>query len=138
MSNNTSINIMDNSSGITGLTLIIYIISIILIFVVIGIAYERYFAIYIDPGRRTLTRILLFGFMFNFAVLFFLIMSFNKVKFAPGPPGPTGIRGRKGRQGTSDGISGCVAPPTKLNKLRNEQRKVEQAMLFEKPVLSRD
>lgn len=138
MTTNDSIPIMDNSSGITGLTLIIYIVSILLIFVVIGIAYERYFAMYIDPGRRTLTRILLFGFMFNFAVLFFLIMSFNKVKFAPGPRGPPGIRGRKGRSGTPDGISGCVAPPTKLNKLRNEQRKAEQSMVFEKPVLSRD
>lgn len=138
MSDSESITLMDNSSGITGLTLIIYIVSILLIFVVIGIAYERYFAMYIATGRRTLTRILIFGFMFNFAVLFFLIMSFNKVKFAPGPRGPPGIRGRKGRQGTTDGISGCVAPPTKLNKLRNEQRKAEQAMIFEKPVLSRD
>lgn len=138
MSDSNTIKIMDNSSGITGITLIIYIISILLIFVVIGIVYERYFTMYIDPDRRTLTRILIFGFMFNFAVLFFLIMSFNKVKFAPGPPGPPGIRGRKGHSGTSDGISGCMTPPTKLNKLRNAQRKAAQAMIFEKPVLARD
>ena len=138
MLDSNTIKIMDNSSGITGLTLIIYIVSILLIFVVIGIAYERYFAMYIDSGRRTLTRILILGFMFNFAVLFFLIMSFNKVKFAPGPPGPTGIRGRKGRTGTSDGISGCVKPPTKLNKLRNEQRKSDKVLLFEKPILRLD
>jgi len=76
-------NNMDNSSGITGLTLIIYIISIVLVFVVIGIVYERYFAPNIN--NRNLVRIILFGFMFNFAILFFLSMSFNKVKFAPGP-----------------------------------------------------
>lgn len=129
-------NKMDNSSGITGLTLIIYIISIILVFVIITIAYERYFAPSIN--NRNLVRIILFGFMFNFAILFFLIMSFNKVKFAPGPPGPPGIRGRPGRAGNPDAISGCVAPPKKLNKLRNEQRKAAQAMIFEKPVLARD
>jgi hypothetical protein len=127
---------MDNSSGITGLTLIIYIISIVLIFVVLTIAYERYFAPSIN--NRTLVRIILFGFMFNFAILFFLIMSFNKVKFAPGPQGPSGIRGRPGRAGNPDTISGCVAPAKKLNKLRNEQRKANQALVFEKPVLGRD
>lgn len=129
-------NKMDNSSGITGLTLIIYIISIVLVFVLINMVYERYFAPSIN--NRNLVRIILFGFMFNFAILFFLIMSFNKVKFAPGPPGPPGIRGRPGRAGNPDAISGCVAPPKKLNKLRNEQRKAEQAMIFEKPVLARD
>lgn len=138
MTNSDTINIMNNSSGITGLTLIIYIISILLIFVVIGTVYERYFAMYIDSGKRTLTRILIFGFTFNFAVLFFLIMSFNKVKFEPGPKGPIGIRGRRGRNGTSDAISGCVPPIKKLNKLRNEQRRAEQSMIFEKPVLARD
>lgn len=136
MTDSNTINIMDNSSGITGLTLIVYIISIILIFVVVTIAYERYFAPSIN--NRNLVRIIIFGFMFNFAILFFLIMSFNKVKFAPGPVGPVGIRGRSGRMGNPDAISGCVAPAKKLNKVRNEQRKQNQAMVFEKPVLSRD
>jgi hypothetical protein len=126
--------IMENSSGITGLTLIVYIIVIIMAFLLVAIGFERYFAP--SVGNRNLVRIIIFGFMFNFAILFFLVMSFNKIKFEPGPPGPQGIRGRNGRDGTSGAMDGCKPIPKKLIKLRNEQRRQNQALAFEKPILA--
>jgi hypothetical protein len=129
-------SVMQNSSGITGLTLIVYIIVIIMAFLLVAIGFERYFAA--SVSNRNLVRIIIFGFMFNFAILFFLIMSFNKVKFEPGPPGPQGIRGRNGSDGSANAISGCKPIPKKLNELRTEQRRQEQALIFEKPVLATD
>lgn len=129
---NNAVN-RENSSGITGLTLIVYIIVIVMFFVLITIIFERYFAPNIN--NRTLVRIIIFGFMFNFAILFFLVMSFNKVKFEPGPQGPKGIRGYNGRTGRSDAINGCKGVSTQLGKLRNEQRKQSNELIFEKPIL---
>ncbi len=102
---------------VTGLTLIIGILSILLIAAAALVFFERYFP---NVSDKTLIRIIIIGFGINIAILFFIIMSYNKVYFKPGVQGPKGIRGPPGPQGPTSGISGCKKAEYKLGNLKKQ------------------
>lgn len=125
----------DNLAGISGLSLISIIVIVCLIFIAIAIFIER--NILPNQKNRLLIRIIIFAFMINIAILIFLIMSFGKLKFSPGPAGPRGIRGRPGRTGRPNALNGCAAVPVKLGQERIRNRKVESELILEKPILKK-
>lgn len=123
-----------NESGITGLSLIALICIIFIIFIVIALVIERY--LLINQNNIVLIRVIIFAFMLNFAILFFLVMSFSKLKFSPGPPGAKGIRGRPGRSGTPSAVNGCKSVPVKLGQLKLNKRRESTELILEKPFLA--
>lgn len=60
-------------------------------------------------GARNIAVIRMFGICItvNIMILVFLIMSFKRVRFAPGPIGPQGNRGNKGYMGQYASINSC-------------------------------
>ena len=127
-------SVTENQSGITGLSLIALIVIICIIFVVVAIALERYYIA--NQPNKILTRVIVFAFMINIAILFFLVMSFSKLKFSPGPSGAKGIRGRPGRRGTSSAINGCRSVPIRLGQVMQSKRQEANELNFERPVLA--
>jgi hypothetical protein len=123
-----------NESGITGLSLIALICIIFIIFIVIALVIERY--LLINQNNKVLIRVIIFAFMLNVAILFFLVMSFSKLKFSPGPPGARGIRGRPGRSGTPSAVNGCKSVPAKLGQLKLNKRREATELILEKPFLA--
>ena len=126
--------VAENQSGITGLSLIALISIICIIFVVVAIALERYYIA--NQSNKILTRVIVFAFMINIAILFFLVMSFSKLKFSPGPPGSKGIRGRSGRRGNPSAINGCRSVPARLGQVMMRKRKEDKELVFERPILA--
>ena len=85
----------------------IFIIIAIFIFIagIVGMQFlDKIFA-----GSKNLNAIRMFALALtiNIIVLFFIIMSFSKVKFAPGTSGPQGNKGSRGNDGTPGGLSVC-------------------------------
>jgi len=60
-------------------------------------------------GSKNLNAIRMFGIalLVNIIILVFLIMSFSKVKLAPGSDGPVGNKGERGGVGIPGGLSVC-------------------------------
>lgn len=60
-------------------------------------------------GSKNLNAIRMFGLcvIINIIILLFLIMSFSKVKFAPGLVGPQGNKGERGNEGIAGGLAPC-------------------------------
>lgn len=77
----------------------------ILIAGIVGIQLlDRLFA-----GSKNLNAIRMFAFtiIINIIILLFLIMSFSKIKFAPGAVGPQGNKGYRGLSGRDGGLKMC-------------------------------
>lgn len=85
----------------------IFIISAICIFIVgiIGIQFlDKLFM-----GSKNLNAIRMFALtlLINIIILLFILMSFSKIKFTPGPLGPQGNKGSRGGSGNNGGINTC-------------------------------
>lgn len=80
-------------------SLVIFIIGIVIIKVIDNIF----------KGSKLLPIIRIFFItgIVSLQILMFLVMSFNKVKFQPGPKGPTGNKGKQGDVGDPGGLQVC-------------------------------
>ena len=83
---------------------IIITICIILVGVVVLQFLDKLFA-----GSKNITAIKLFGVavIINIVILVFILMSFSRVKFNPGPQGPQGNKGERGYSGNDGGVRLC-------------------------------
>jgi hypothetical protein len=94
-------------SSLSGLFTPIFLISALCIFIagIIGIQFlDKLFA-----GSTNLNAIRMFALaiLINIIILLFILMSFSKVKFTPGPIGPQGNKGARGGFGADGGINMC-------------------------------
>jgi asparagine N-glycosylation enzyme membrane subunit Stt3 len=112
--------------GLLGILLFISIISI-----VIGIIFEKYM---INKEDKIFFRIILFTVLFNIIILFFLIFSFSKIKFIPGPKGSKGLIGRRGMRGKYDTVAKCKKQTKKLGEIYNEKLN-QETIIVQRPVL---
>jgi len=60
-------------------------------------------------GSKNLNAIRMFSvaILINIIILLFILMSFSKIKFAPGSQGPQGNKGSRGSYGNDGGINIC-------------------------------
>ena len=94
--------------------------------------FERY--LLTNKNEKTVGRIILFCILVNILILVFLILTFSKIQFTPGPRGPRGIRGRRGHQGRMDGLNQCVKQSKTLGEMKYENDKQKQIKI-QKPSL---
>jgi hypothetical protein len=114
MKQNKTEKVEHNTNTIT----IIIILSVIFL---AGLAFIRLLeGIFI--GARNISVIRMFGICItlNVMIMAFLIMSFKRVRFAPGPIGPKGNRGNKGYLGQYSSINSCSVD---TSVLRSGQKK---------------
>jgi hypothetical protein len=88
-----------------------FIVIAIFIFIsgIIGMNFlDKLFA-----GSKNLNAIRMFALciIINIIILFFILMSFSKVKFTPGFVGPQGNKGERGYEGVPGGLSACSVKP---------------------------
>jgi hypothetical protein len=86
----------------------IFIIISLFIFIagIVGMQFlDKIFA-----GSKNLNAIRMFALclIINFIILFFIIMSFSKVKFSAGLQGPQGNKGERGNEGIAGGLAVCT------------------------------
>jgi hypothetical protein len=122
---------INKENRITGIGLLGILFSVALLCIVGGIIFERYMK---SSESKIFFRIMLFTIMLNIIILVFLIFSFNKIKFVPGPSGPQGIRGRRGFNGKYDTVQKCEKQTKTLGDEYLEKRKGE-TIVIQKPVL---
>jgi len=109
--------------GITG--------GIIMLFLAIAIIFERYMK---SSESKIFYRLVLFTFLIEISLMLFLIFSFSRIKFIPGPQGPKGIRGRPGLQGKYDSVEKCIKQTKNLGKTYLEKKEAN-TIIIQKPVL---
>jgi hypothetical protein len=124
-------NILKKDNRISGIGLLSIILFIILMCVVSGIYIEKYLE---GKENKIFFRIMLFTLMLNISILIFLIYSFSKVKFVPGPRGPSGIRGRTGLIGSYDTVEKCKKQSKTLGDEYLDKLKAE-TIVIQRPVL---
>ena len=122
---------LNKEDRITGIGLLSIILFILLICVIIGYIFERYMKF---KDGKIFFRIMLFTVMINICILVFLIFSFSKVKFVPGPRGPKGIRGRSGLLGKYDTVVKCKKQSKTLGGEYQDKLKKE-TIVVQRPVL---
>jgi hypothetical protein len=120
-----------NENRVSGIGLLFMLLAICFFCVLGGLFFERYMP---KTESLILYRIMMFTIMLNVVILFFLIFSFSKIKFIPGPKGPKGIRGRKGFDGKYDTVQKCAK---QYKTLGNEylEKKRKDNIIIQKPVL---
>jgi hypothetical protein len=89
----------------------IFIVVAIMIFLggIVGMQFlDKLFA-----GSKNLNAIRMFALCItlNIIILIFILMSFSKIKFAPGGSGPSGNKGERGDEGIPGGLSACTVKP---------------------------
>jgi hypothetical protein len=77
---------------------------------------DRLFA---GSTNLTAIRIFFLAIIINIIILLFLIMSFSKIKFQPGPVGPQGNKGYRGIEGSPGSIKTC-----KINVITAQEKKI--------------
>lgn len=90
-------------------------------------------------GSKNLNAIRMFALaiLINIIILLFIVMSFSKVKFTPGPQGPQGNKGSRGGSGQDGGINLC----NKKYQTAEEKKSFERAndyLDLKPPVLELD
>ena len=98
---------MTMGSSFTELFTPIFIVFALCIFIagIVGIQFlDRLFM-----GSKNLNAIRMFAIaiLINIIILLFILMSFSKIKFAPGSQGPQGNKGSRGSYGNDGGINIC-------------------------------
>lgn len=119
---------------VTNTALIGLIFIVIISCIVIMMAFERYF--YTLPNK-VLIRIMLLALALNLCILLFLIFSFSKVRFDPGPQGPKGTRGRLGPNGKSSNVQGCEKQTSSLGRSKYESNR-KSVIVVQAPILVPD
>jgi hypothetical protein len=117
------------NTGLIGLIFIVIIGCIVTM-----MAFERYF--YTLPNK-ILIRIMLLALALNLCILLFLIFSFSKVRFDPGPQGPKGTRGRLGPKGKSSNVQGCEKQTQSLGRTKYESDR-KTTIVVQNPILVPD
>ena len=105
----------------------IKIVIILFVIFLAGLAFIRLLE-GIFLGARNISVIRMFGICItlNVMILVFLILSFKRVRFAPGPIGPKGNRGTKGYLGEYSSLNSCSVDTSVLKsgqKKHNIRRK---------------
>jgi hypothetical protein len=114
----------DENKGNGGFAIIGILLAITLICIVAMIFFERYFLT--KKNEKVVGRIILLCILINVLILVFLILTFGKIQFTPGPKGPKGLRGRRGHQGKMQGLNQCEKQGKTLGELKYETEKGNQ------------
>tara|TARA_B100000282_G_scaffold203917_1_gene149570 strand:+ start:401 stop:784 length:384 start_codon:yes stop_codon:yes gene_type:complete len=114
----------DEKKGNGGIAIIGILLAITLICIVAMMFFERYFLT--KQNEKVVSRIILLCILINVLILVFLVLTFSKIQFTPGPKGPKGIRGRMGHQGRMDGLNQCVKQSKTLGEMKYETEKGKQ------------
>lgn len=117
------------NTGLIGLVMIIILASL-----VVMMAFERYFY---AIENKILIRIMLLALALNLCILVFIIFSFSKVRFDPGPQGPKGTRGRLGPNGKSSNVEGCEKQTKSLGRSKYESDR-KSVIVTQSPILVPD
>ena len=112
------------------------LIGIILVVAVIGLVIMMVFERYLAPllANKVLLRIVLLGILINLCILIFLIYSFSRVSFQPGPRGPSGIRGIRGPAGSNANINKCSKQTKTITKEKNDRIRAK-TIVVQKPAI---
>jgi hypothetical protein len=96
--------------------------------------FDRMFA-----GSEFQNTVRMFGIaiILNIIMLAFLIMSFGKIKFEPGPKGPRGNRGLQGNEGDEGKLSVCGDHTLTVSDVRKKTRD-SQNLDLQKPYIMPD
>ena len=114
----------DENKGNGGFAIIGILLAITLICIVAMIFFERYFLT--KKNEKVVGRVILLCILINVLILVFLILTFSKIQFTPGPKGPKGLRGRRGHQGKMQGLNQCEKQGKTLGELKYETEKGNQ------------
>lgn len=114
----------DENKGNGGFAIIGILLAITLICIVAMIFFERYFLT--KKNEKVVGRVILLCILINVLILVFLILTFGKIQFTPGPKGPKGLRGRRGHQGKMQGLNQCEKQGKTLGELKYETEKGNQ------------
>ena len=112
------------------------LIGVILVVAVIGLSIMMVFERYLAPllANKILLRLILLGVLINLCILVFLIYSFSRVSFIPGPRGPSGIRGLPGPSGRNAEINKCSKQTKTITKERNDRIRAK-TIVVQKPAI---
>lgn len=114
----------DETKGNGGFAIIGILLAITLICIVTMMFFERYFLT--KKNEKVVGRIILLCILINILILVFLVLTFSKIQFTPGPLGPKGIRGRNGHQGKMQGLNQCEKQGKTLGEMKYETEKGNQ------------
>ena len=114
----------DEKKGDGGFAIIGILLAITLICIVAMMFFERYFLT--KQNEKVVGRIILLCILINILILVFLVLTFSKIQFTPGPKGPKGIRGRRGHQGKMQGLNQCQKQGKTLGEMKYETEKGNQ------------
>ena len=114
----------DEKKGNGGFAIIGILLAITLICIVAMMFFERYFLT--KKNEKVVGRIILLCILINILILVFLVLTFSKIQFTPGPKGPKGIRGRRGHQGKMQGLNQCQKQGKTLGEMKYETEKGNQ------------
>ena len=114
----------DEKKGDGGFAIIGILLAITLICIVAMMFFERYFLT--KKNEKVVGRIILLCILINILILVFLVLTFSKTQFTPGPKGPKGIRGRRGHQGKMQGLNQCQKQGKTLGEMKYETEKGNQ------------
>jgi hypothetical protein len=114
----------DETKGNGGFAIIGILLAITLICIVGMLFFERYFLT--KQNEKVVGRIILLCILINILILVFLVLTFSKIQFTPGPKGPKGIRGRRGHQGNMQGLNQCQKQGKTLGEMKYETEKGNQ------------
>ena len=114
----------DETKGNGGFAIIGILLAITLICIVAMMFFERYFLT--KKNEKVVGRIILLCILINILILVFLVLTFSKTQFTPGPKGPKGIRGRRGHQGKMQGLNQCQKQGKTLGEMKYETEKGNQ------------
>jgi len=114
----------DEKKGNGGFAIIGILLAITLICIVAMMFFERYFLT--KQNEKVVGRIILLCILINILILVFLVLTFSKTQFTPGPKGPKGIRGRRGHQGKMQGLNQCQKQGKTLGEMKYETEKGNQ------------
>ena len=116
---------------VTGFTLVSVILMIVILLIVTMMFFEKYF---VNIDNKQLVRVMLFALVINVGILFFLVFSFSKVKFARGVIGPSGMRGRPGRNGKTQTLQQCHKQSKNLGQAKYE-KDYSDIIVLQRPVI---
>lgn len=85
----------------------IFIILALFIFIAGIVGIQLLDKLFMGSKNINAIRMFALAILINIIILLFILMSFSKVKFAPGAPGPQGNKGARGGYGKDGGFNMC-------------------------------
>lgn len=115
----------------------IFIVIALCIFIAGIVGIQMLDRLFIGSKNLNAIRMFALAILINIIILIFILMSFSKVKFAPGGQGPQGNKGSRGGDGKDGGINLC----NKKYQTAEEKKTFERAndyLDLKAPVLDLD